>query len=475
MAQIKITDLAAYADPSSTDVVPVVDVANNITKKISIANLLKNASLGTAALPGIAFDGDPNTGLYSPGADQVAISTNGTGRLFVDANGRVGVGTGSPTSLGTNVTTVEIQGATTTRSGGVRLSSSDSSQKGAFYIYDGVAVLGTETSHPLGLYVGNTERARIDSSGRLGVGTTSPSQLFHLASNNCNFYFQPVSNAEARIQAEGGTAGTGTAITFHNYNGSANGERARIDSSGRLLVGTSSARSNLYTGSLSAALQVEGTTYSTSALSLVANGTGSAQNPYPIVYLGRSRGAAVGSNTIVTSGDEVGAVVFTGADGTNLIPTALIESYVDGTPGANDMPGRLVFSTTADGASTPTERMRISNNGVVTIKNGAVAEIGTLTDGATITPDFSANCNFTVTLGGNRTMANPTNVTAGQSGSLFIVQDGTGSRTLSWGANWDWISGSAPTLTTTLNAIDRVDYICRSATSIQAVFTANYS
>jgi hypothetical protein len=65
----------------------------------------------------------------------------------------------------------------------------------------------------------------------------------------------------------------------------------------------------------------------------------------------------------VQSGDEVGAVVFTGADGTNLIPTASIESYVDGTPGTNDMPGRLVFSTTADGAASPTERMRIDNAG----------------------------------------------------------------------------------------------------------------
>jgi hypothetical protein len=101
--------------------------------------------------------------------------------------------------------------------------------------------------------------------------------------------------------------------------------------------------------------------------------------------------------------------------------------------------------------------------------------ITTLTDGATITPDFSASCNFTVTLGGNRTMANPTNVVGGQSGSIFIVQDGTGSRTLAWGSNWDWAGGSAPTLTTAAGAIDRVDYIARTATSIQAVYTGNYS
>jgi hypothetical protein len=119
--------------------------------------------------------------------------------------------------------------------------------------------------------------------------------------------------------------------------------------------------------------------------------------------------------------------------------------------------------------------MRISQNGVVTVKNGAVAEIGTLTDAATITPNFAANCNFTVTLGGNRTIANPTNLTAGQSGSIFIVQDGTGSRTLAWGSYWDFAGGTAPTLSTAGGSVDRVDYIVRSSTSIHTVFTANYS
>jgi hypothetical protein len=101
--------------------------------------------------------------------------------------------------------------------------------------------------------------------------------------------------------------------------------------------------------------------------------------------------------------------------------------------------------------------------------------IATLTDGATITPDFATNNNFTVTLGGNRTMANPSNLQAGQSGSIFIVQDATGSRTLSWGSYWDFVGGTAPTLTTTANAVDRVDYVVRSTTSIHTVWTGNYS
>jgi len=101
-------------------------------------------------------------------------------------------------------------------------------------------------------------------------------------------------------------------------------------------------------------------------------------------------------------------------------------------------------------------------------------QITTLTDGASIAVDFAANNVFTVTLGGNRAMANPSNPIDGQSGSIFIVQDATGGRTLSWGSNWKWQSGAAPTLTATANAIDRVDFIVKSSTQIEAVFTANY-
>ena len=101
--------------------------------------------------------------------------------------------------------------------------------------------------------------------------------------------------------------------------------------------------------------------------------------------------------------------------------------------------------------------------------------ITTLTDGATVTPDFAASNNYVLTLGGNRTIANPTNLTAGQSGSIFLVQDGTGSRTAAWGSYWDFAGGTAPTLTTTAAGVDRVDYVVRSSTSIHAVATLAYS
>ena len=98
-------------------------------------------------------------------------------------------------------------------------------------------------------------------------------------------------------------------------------------------------------------------------------------------------------------------------------------------------------------------------------------EITALTSAATITIDMADSNNFSVTLAHNATFANPSNDTAGQSGSIFITQDGTGSRTASWGTDWEFAGGTAPTLTTTAAASDRIDYVIKSGTSIQAVAT----
>lgn len=106
----------------------------------------------------------------------------------------------------------------------------------------------------------------------------------------------------------------------------------------------------------------------------------------------------------------------------------------------------------------------------------SVAQRGTitaLTDGATITPNFNNANNFSVTLGGNRTLANPTNLTAGQSGVIVITQDGTGSRTLAYGSNFKFPGGTAPTLTTTANAVDVLAYYVESASRITARLVAD--
>jgi len=99
---------------------------------------------------------------------------------------------------------------------------------------------------------------------------------------------------------------------------------------------------------------------------------------------------------------------------------------------------------------------------------GQRGSITALTDGATITADLATANNFSVTLGGNRTLANPSNQTAGQSGIIVITQDGTGGRTLAYGSNWKFPSGNAPTLTTTASAVDVLSYYVESASRITA-------
>ena len=126
----------------------------------------------------------------------------------------------------------------------------------------------------------------------------------------------------------------------------------------------------------------------------------------------------------------------------------------------------LVSTQPADNATTSAAQ---------TFTAGQRGEVTTLTSGATVTPDLNDSNNFTLTLGENLTIANPSNCTAGQSGSIFLVQDGTGSRTAAWGSYWDFAGGTAPTLTTDASAVDRVDYVVRSATSIHAVATLAYS
>jgi len=438
VANTKITELTQLTNPVSTDVLPIVDVAADVTKKISIADLLKNASAGTAAAPGIAFDGD-NAGIYSPGADQVAISTNGTEKLRLTSDGKLGVGTSSPGSLlelsgsgsaselrlrSTDTTNAIIRSYVNSLEAGkiaftsgrelfietagaerLRITSdgklglgtsspvdrlhvdgriavtSDSSAPttGEAFFYKsatGAVMSGFGASIETGGAGSRQTRLSIDSSGNVGIGTTSPSTLLHLDTLN-----EATAITVAAISSTGGQLrlgigakssgfqsivatgngldiGTtlGAPITFFT-NGTVN-ERARIDSSGRLLVGTSST-------------PVSST--------VVLQGRSGATTSEAILRLCRGQdtpadGALLGDLSFGDSNNGDAARIFAQRDG--------------GTwTSASSRPSCLVFSVTADGASSPTEAMRIKNSRIINIANtpvyadNAAAKTGGLVDG----------------------------------------------------------------------------------------------
>ena len=214
----------------------------------------------------------------------------------------------------------------------------------------------------------------IDTSGELRITNSSPTVRLTesdgtathsqtaLARNNDQLLVQTRSSAGVFISNDYIIPADASGATDHIWR-TADSERLRIDSSGRLLVGTSSALTNTYVSAtaIAPAAQIEGNSGSASALSITRQ-TGAAAN----IIL--QRGV---TGTPVAIDHAVGQVNFNGFDGTNFRTAAQITAEVDGTPGSNDMPGRLVFSTTADGASSPTERMRINSDGAVVISSAA--------------------------------------------------------------------------------------------------------
>ena len=244
----------------------------------------------------------------------------------------------------------------------------------------------------------SSERLRIDSSGRLLLACTSPPnsgvnaglQIQHTSTANITLARNDSSitdgNALGRIDFYGNDGGTfehcatiaAQADGAHAHGDkpmrlifgtSADGaatptERLRIDSSGRLLVGHSA---NVAPDGYESLIQTSGTDYRGGSLSIRRDQNTSSG---PALLLTKTRSGSLGGNTLVSNGDALGTIWFYGADGNDVNQAgAKIECNVDYTAGSNNMPGRLAFHVTSDGASSPTERMRIDSAGRVLMAN----------------------------------------------------------------------------------------------------------
>jgi hypothetical protein len=320
----------------------------------------------------VATISNNNAALYvNAGSGKIlSLGANGSEKARIDSSGRLGLGTSSPSVslhvVGDSIRVVNnetiniIPGASANDAGRIQTSSG--------------SALAFATNGSAGAQM------TLDTSGRLGIGTTSPAELLHVNNpsatanvrisggttaatySNLSFYGGTTKNAEIYANSSffGLTASNSNPIRF-DTGGS---ESARIDSSGRLLVGTSSARTNFYNSTTTSRVQIAGTGFGASvsqaSLSIV-NDTSNADEDSGLLIFGRSYGS-LGDNDLVTDNGRLGVLSFQGADGSQLVESASIAAFVDGTSGADDMPGRLVFSTNS-GTTSPTERMRIDSSG----------------------------------------------------------------------------------------------------------------
>jgi hypothetical protein len=411
----------------------------------------------------------PANGVYLPAANTVGVATNGTGRLFVDASGNVGVGTPSPgeelqigattSASSTSPVTLSLGGQYTPQASislsNLKLKVYDSgtdsagltaAQDGLSYVTakngqhiwyraDGAGTLsesfrsdasgrlGIGTSSPdagsvlhvkgqkttfesasggSGFFLTGTDsvgvpwrighldtvqrlqfscdsassQMSLDSSGRLGIGSTAPSAQLHVR-DSANYNFTVAAgNSTTGMQIGNYDATDGyNPLTFRGsqylFISTGGNERARIDSSGRLLVGTSSELPVYYNSAATwnGLLQVARSEQNAVANLSIWNNNASTYTTYggAQIHLSACKSGTVGSHTsgALASGDSIATINFNASDGTNFRSSARIEAVVDGGVSTADVPGRLVFSTAADGTSSPAERMIINSSGTV--------------------------------------------------------------------------------------------------------------
>lgn len=192
------------------------------------------------------------------------------------------------------------------------------------------------------------QRATLAAAGTGVTNTFTANQIVSVTDNT---------NAALRITQ----LGTGNALLVEDST-NPDATPTVVTADGTVVVGhTVALDTDNYAGTqITPKVQIQGVNNQNSTLSATTWVAGSGG---PQIALGKSRSGTVGTNTVVQSGDVLGAVTFAGDDGTAIIIGASILGESDGTPGTNDMPGRLVFSTTADGAQTVTERLRIASTG----------------------------------------------------------------------------------------------------------------
>ena len=354
--------LYSYRSSAST---PIFTVTGN--DNIIAFNSQVRVPVGSASSPGIVFDGDTNTGIYRQGSNNsIGFISGGVENMYVDASHVV-------------ITTMDVSGASAF--------TSTLTVRSLMFSGSSAAKLEYDTTYGLKLGSGGGLMLMLDMNNsdneilwftKNGYTLTDPNttRLGALSQGGELFGFASITSTSALFGVNGGvnasqTGPTTTPVSEVSLENRGNMRQQGILYTGNQTVGGSSDVTALAGPS---PLQI-GIFDGSASWGEVIISTGASATSQAGIALAKTRdtGLTGSANTVVVNGDAIGGIYAYGADGSSYRRAGAIEFYVDGTPGASDMPGRLTFSTVLDGAATLSERMRITNAGDVGINTTAPA------------------------------------------------------------------------------------------------------
>ena len=343
-----------------------INITNDATGSSSWAN---------GMLIGVNADGDAL--VWQNESRSLRFGTGNADKMRIDSSGRLLLGTTTEGYSTSDDLTIATSGHTgmTIRSG--------TSNYGSIHFSDGTSgnaeyrgvIEYSHANDSLALYTAASAHLTLDSSGNMGLGTNNPTSnggttLEIYNTTTPTLKLNDGGDYKALFQLRGNDLeirGSNGAMEFYtgNADGASSTERLRIDSSGKVLINHTA---DTAPAGYASKFQLCDTSYQGSSM-LLRRDENSASAP--ALLFAKTRSGSKGGSTVVQDDDITGQIMFFAGDGTDAnSQTAFIQSAVDGSPAANDMPGRLTFHTTADGATASTERMRISQDGNVQISMG---------------------------------------------------------------------------------------------------------